>query len=379
MQNVSTLYKNIVESNDYYVESAVVVCDNLVPLPNDVVNDGYGYTLNPLCSYNEEQIWSIKTKRQVFSNNSPQVGCCTCGEIDLQMLCPNANIPPMARVTPYIRLVPNSVNDNIITPVAPKTVTLTSTDAYTGYYYFVNNKRLSKGDYYIIEYDYSVSGVTTSNAVIYSQLNGAIVSPGDSFNAVNTSGHHIAWFSVTQAQADYTSSTRMRMRLRYANAGATFTISNVKMYSSPSEWVRKGVFFIDTREVTKNDDDLRILTIHGYDSMLKANAEYPVSSEASPTDIQAINIIASAIGVEVDDRTTALIDRGYEVVAPIGYTMIETLSHIASAYGGNFIINDVGKLQFIPLFNLPYDEAILADEDSNPIVIGEYCILVGGE
>lgn len=256
MQNVSTLYTNIVESRDYYVESALIICDNTIP-PSSDSSDNFA-TLNSLYVHDEEEIWNINTTRNIFSHNVPEVGCCTCGEIDIEMLCPFVQIPSMARLTPYVRVISNG---NL--------------------------------------------------------------------------GH--------------------------------------------SEWIRKGVFFIDTRSVTKNDDDLKILTLHGYDAMLKANDNYPWSTEASPIDIEAVNAIAEKIGVEVDPRTTALINKGYEVVAPIGYTMIETLGHIAGAYGGSFIINDLGMLQLVRMFDLPIDTNILTDENYNPITFGGDRIDMGDE
>lgn len=42
-----------------------------------------------------------------------------------------------------------------------------------------------------------------------------------------------------------------------------------------SGWLPKGVYYIDTREETHNVDGLKVLTMHGYDSMLKAEAYYP--------------------------------------------------------------------------------------------------------
>ena len=50
--------------------------------------------------------------------------------------------------------------------------------------------------------------------------------------------------------------------------------------------------------------------------------------------------------------------------------MIEVLGQIASAYGGNFIINDIGKLQLIPLWNLPPESNLLTDENYFPITFG---------
>lgn len=247
MQSVSNIYKSIAESHDYHVETALILCDNSIPLSSDYTDSTHKTLVS---AYDEEMLWSISTTRNAFTNNKPEVGCCTCGEIDLQMLKPSTVVPQMARITPYVRLVSN------------------------------------------------------------------------------------------------------------ADLGE-------------SEWIRKGVYFIDSRNVTKNDDDLNILTLHGYDSMLKTEDFYPWSSEASPTALQAVNAIAQAIGVEVDPRTTVIITQNnYTVTAPIGYTMRENLEHIASAYGGNFIINDLGMLQLICLWDLPEESNLLSDEYYNAITFG---------
>ena len=180
-------------------------------------------------------------------------------------------------------------------------------------------------------------------------------------------------FSVTQAQINSATTNKLQLCFK---AKSTLTSSAYICGSGsfasfvPSEWIRKGVFFIDTRNVTKNDDNLNILTLHGYDSMMKANANYSSSSNLSVPDITAVREIASVIGVEVDPRTVEIISKNYTVLSPTRYTMIEVLGQIASAYGGNFIINDIGKLQLIPLWNLPPESNLLTDENYFPITFG---------
>lgn len=249
MQQTDAIYEQLIANRDYYIETAVVICDNTIPLSRDTIEAIEN-------GYREEDIWSLSTSRNVFPNGKPEVGYCTCGEIDMSIYYPSNIIPVMARVTPYIRLVKND-------------------------------------------------GTNRSN------------------------------------------------------------------------WYRKGVFFIDTREVTQNSDNLRILTFHGYDAMVKADASYPWSEEASPTDIEAVRLIAQEIGVEVDSRTVAIINKGYTVLAPIGYTMRETLGFIAGVYGGNFIINDLGKLQLICLWDLPKETYFLTTEDYDYITFGGYRINLG--
>ena len=82
----------------------------------------------------------------------------------------------------------------------------------------------------------------------------------------------------------------------------------------------------------------------------------------------------------VDSRTYGFLTAGYEIALPVGYTMRETLAHIAGAYGGNFIITSENKLLFVPLYGLDPDVtgSYLADENGNALVLGseEWYILV---
>ena len=83
-----------------------------------------------------------------------------------------------------------------------------------------------------------------------------------------------------------------------------------------SEWIPQGVYYIDTRERTKNNDGLDILTIHGYDAMLRAEQMYAGRITGNSTDIQMVNEIAYQMGVSVDARTTALMTNAYTIPLP---------------------------------------------------------------
>lgn len=162
----------------------------------------------------------------------------------------------------------------------------------------------------------------------------------------------------------------------YANGVLTFPADTTEELTS--EWIPQGVYFIDTREVTANNNGLDILTLHGFDAMMKA--EQPYSSNATvsdATDTEYVQAIADAIGVEVDSRTWDIM-RGYTMPFPLGYSMREVLGYIASSYIGSFIITDVGKLRLVSLLGLPEisTESLLADEYGNAIIFGEDAILV---
>lgn len=140
-----------------------------------------------------------------------------------------------------------------------------------------------------------------------------------------------------------------------------------------SEWLQQGVYFIDTREVTHNDDGLNILTIHGYDSMLKTEDDYPSTNHVWPyLDISVVNEIAQTIGVSVDSRVAKYLTANYMINLPTGYSMREVLEQIASAYAGNFCISHEGKLVFVPLYGYTEDFVgdYLADESDNALVFG---------
>lgn len=117
-----------------------------------------------------------------------------------------------------------------------------------------------------------------------------------------------------------------------------------------SEWIQKGVFYADTRDKTSNETNAT-LTIHGYDAMLRAEADYPAESKLDwpATDIDVVKEIAAAMGVGVDKRTSDAMTRRYKIQLPTGYSQREVLGYIAGSYAGNFIITDIGELLLVQI------------------------------
>jgi len=143
-----------------------------------------------------------------------------------------------------------------------------------------------------------------------------------------------------------------------------------------SEWIPQGVYFIDTREETK-DDGVPTLTIHGYDAMLKTEAMFPGVESAFPMDdIDVVDMIASFIGVTVDERTEEAMTHAYQISAPVDYTMREVLSYIGAMYAGNWIITQEGKLLLVTLNGIPEETSLLTDESGNVITFGEDAISI---
>lgn len=122
--------------------------------------------------------------------------------------------------------------------------------------------------------------------------------------------------------------------------------------SQYSEWIPKGVFFFSTRET---DRSTGVMTVHGYDSMLKAedvwlNSSYDTEDWPMPV-VTAVNDIAGRMGIQVDSRTQ--LNTAFPVQYPVNsygdMTMREVLKRIAAINAGNWIISDEGKLLLVKL------------------------------
>ena len=147
--------------------------------------------------------------------------------------------------------------------------------------------------------------------------------------------------------------------------------------SRASEWLDKGSFYIDTRQVKDKDTPLERLVIHGYDALIKAEKDYPSSDMEWPAkDIDVVYEIADAIGVDVSPETVEAMTDGFEIQYPADYTCREALGYIAAMYAGCFIINDRGELHLVTLNGIPKETYYLVNESRIPILIGGVPILV---
>ena len=144
-----------------------------------------------------------------------------------------------------------------------------------------------------------------------------------------------------------------------------------------SEWIQKGVFFVDTRVVDTDGSGIEYLNLHGYDSMLKTEQDYPSSSLDWPArDIEVVVEIATFIGVSVDNRTFGYINRGYLIQYPSDYSCRDVLGYIASMYAGCFIMSDLGDLRFVPFYAIPKETRYLVTQGRQIITFGGDRILV---
>ena len=159
----------------------------------------------------------------------------------------------------------------------------------------------------------------------------------------------------------------------------------VRNDSQTSEWINQGFYFIDTREETKNDDGVPVISFHCYDAMLKAEQLFPSTVSGWPkSDVSTVKLIAYYLGLQssasatsgIDPRTLDLMTDGYQISAPAGYTLRETLSYIACMYAGNFIISSENKLLLIAINGIPEETSLIVDESGNIITFGEDAISI---
>ena len=148
--------------------------------------------------------------------------------------------------------------------------------------------------------------------------------------------------------------------------------------NSYSEWLPKGTYFIDTR-----DEGNGVIQIDAFDPMLKAERTFSQPGEQGfwpRSDIAVVEQIAARIGVEIDPRTIAIINKGYMVQYPGfgegAYTCRECLGFVGQMYGGNWIITDENKLRLVILGDIPVDINLLVDEHGDYITVGGYRIIV---
>lgn len=144
-----------------------------------------------------------------------------------------------------------------------------------------------------------------------------------------------------------------------------------------SEWIQKGVFYLDTRQKKEDGSGIEKIIIHGYDAMLKAEQDYPSSRLSWPArDIDVVREIADFIGVAVDTRTAAIIKHSYAIQYPARYSCREVLGYIAAMYAGCFVMSDLGELRLVTINGIPAETRYLVAAAGQPITFGGVRILV---
>lgn len=108
MQDTSPLYRQILADPNHYFEVSVVIGESgdLVTERGETILFGGTAILvarsGPDSGFYGSQIFSLKTSSQMFGND-PEIGRAIAQEIELQMLQPSGDLPPMAQIVPYVR------------------------------------------------------------------------------------------------------------------------------------------------------------------------------------------------------------------------------------------------------------------------------------
>lgn len=143
--------------------------------------------------------------------------------------------------------------------------------------------------------------------------------------------------------------------------------------TSVSDWMPKGVFFIDTRST---DVTTGVMTIHAYDCIMRAEQEWtPDQSLEFPLAMnKAAEAIAKVLGTTLDARCEW--PREFKIDYPFGYTCRDILRFIAIAYGGNWTVTEDGKLRLLRLNSLLPETGYLVKENGAVIVFGGIALKV---
>lgn len=159
--------------------------------------------------------------------------------------------------------------------------------------------------------------------------------------------------------------------------------------TTASEWLPKGTYFIDTR-----DEGNGVLEIDAFDPMLKTEQSFTKAGNQGMwprSDIAVVQTIATAMGVSIDERTTTIMTRSYQIGYPGieladgtpqysqdgAMSMRQVLGYIGSMYGGNWVVTDEDKLRLLVLGDIPPAPlGLLIDENGDYITMGGYQIRV---
>ena len=142
--------------------------------------------------------------------------------------------------------------------------------------------------------------------------------------------------------------------------------------SQVSEWLPKGVFFINRRSVEDG-----CWTVEAFDAMRKAEQSWsPDQRLVFPLSLPAAaRALAQAIGTELDSRS--VLNEAFSMDYPAsGLTIRDVLRSIAAVHGGNWSVTGDGKLLLVSLNSAPEETNFLITEYGEAITFGGVRILV---
>lgn len=196
-----------------------------------------------------------------------------------------------------------------------------------------------------IEYKVEIAGETYNHTDIIGAIETASAATPEIANAVFDK------FSVGNAPS-------ATLKISLIPKGTIPPMSLVEVYyrlytpTIQSVWMPKGKFYIDTRKKDNNG----ILTFNCFDAMLKGEYTFMESgSWTSTTALATVQMIASDMGVNIESNTTTILTNTPKSVPYVpaigedGTTGRDMLCYIASMYGGNFVIDELGYLKLIQL------------------------------
>ena len=137
-----------------------------------------------------------------------------------------------------------------------------------------------------------------------------------------------------------------------------------------SEWIPKGTFYVDTREV--NFDNTRA-TLHCFDAMMKSEQVYKDITSFTTWPQSYSNVvgeIVTAMGLTLDSRTVL---PNYSVEYPNELTCRDILGYISGSLGGNWTVTEENKLYLCPLY-YNTSHSLLSTDSSTAILFGNAAV-----
>ena len=185
----------------------------------------------------------------------------------------------------------------------------------------------------------------------------------------------------------------LKPKSTFPNAAPIRPFVRVTNGAEHSEWLPQGVYFIDTRQTTKRSNGREVISMHGYDAMMRAEQYYPSTDNYENygeesgdidtiLDTDMIDMIVAQMNAGLTEGSVSmvhfddydLINREYYFPAVVGaYSCREVLSMIGAAYCGNWIIDENNYLRLIKLRSIPATQLNVLTDDYG------YSLTFGGE
>lgn len=151
-----------------------------------------------------------------------------------------------------------------------------------------------------------------------------------------------------------------------------------------SEWLSKGVFWVNQRRENKIDETIELTCVDGM--MFGEQMFYPEEVEITDWNNKTMREVARMCAQKMSYSTTSMTlehetdfqnAAPYVITAPpIGYTVRQVLSAIAISHCGNIIVTENNQLRLVPFYSAPAESNILTTELGSGISFGGVRIVV---